>query len=273
MLKLSIITINYNNDLGLEKTIKSVVNQNFENFEYIVIDGGSSDNSKGFIEKYQSKITYWISEKDNGIYHAMNKGIKQAKGEYCLFLNSGDYLFSDKVISEVFTHKQNEAIIACDMIFDNDSEKLEVSQQIDSLSFLYMMRTSIWHPATFIKRDLFNKYGLYNESYKIAGDYDFFLKTTMVEFASYKHLPVALSVFDLKGISSNKKFELIAQTERVTVQKKYFHQILIDAAIEHNRLIESEDYKLFISLQKKSVFTLYKKLYILKQYFKSKLKI
>ena len=203
----------------------------------------------------------------------MNKGIIQAKGEYCLFLNSGDSLFSDNVISEAFTHKLNEAIIACDMIFDNDSGKLKVSQQVDYLSFLYMMRTSIWHPATFIKRELFDKYGLYNESYKIVADYDFFLKTTMVEFVSYKHLPVVLSVFDIKGISSDKKFQLITKTERMNVQKKYFHQIFIDAAAEHNRFIESQDYKLFISLQNKSVFTLYRKLYNLKQYFKSKLKL
>ncbi len=75
MLKLSIITINFNNAVGLQKTIESVVNQDFDNFEYIVIDGGSSDNSKSIIEKYQSKITYWVSEKDNGIYNAQNKGI------------------------------------------------------------------------------------------------------------------------------------------------------------------------------------------------------
>jgi glycosyltransferase involved in cell wall biosynthesis len=273
MYKLSIITINYNNAKGLKRTIESVVNQTYKNIEYIVIDGGSSDESVEVINEYKNKFAYCISEKDNGIYQAMNKGIKEAHGEYCLFLNSADYLFSDNVISEVFAHKPIESIIACDMIFDNESGVLEVSKQLDSLSFLYMMRTSIWHPATFIKRDLFNMYGLYNDSYKIAADYDFFLKTTMLESVSYKHLSVALSVFDIKGISSDKKYEMIAQTERMDIQKKYFHQFIIDAANEHNRLIESEEYKLFISLQKKSVFTLYKKLYVIKEFFKSKFKV
>ncbi|MDR2910496.1 MAG: glycosyltransferase [Bacteroidales bacterium] len=93
-MKLSIITINLNNVAGLQKTIESVVKQTFTDYEYIVIDGGSTDGSADIIKQHANKITYWVSEPDKGIYNAMNKGIRVAKGEYCLFLNSGDWLIN-----------------------------------------------------------------------------------------------------------------------------------------------------------------------------------
>ena len=102
MSKISIITINYNDLKGLQKTFNSVVNQSNKDFEYIVIDGGSSDGGKEFLEQNSDKLAYWISEKDSGVYNAMNKGIKAAKGEYLLFLNSGDFLVDDNVIEKVF---------------------------------------------------------------------------------------------------------------------------------------------------------------------------
>src|SRR6478735_1115877 len=98
-IQLSIITINYNNLQGLQKTIESVVSQSFKDFEYIIIDGGSTDGSKVLIEKYSESITYWVSEKDNGIYPAMNKGIQVANGEYLLFLNSGDWFYENTTLS------------------------------------------------------------------------------------------------------------------------------------------------------------------------------
>ena len=101
-MKLSIITINLNNASGLEKTIQSVINQTYKDFEFIVIDGASTDGSVEVIKKYSSGINYWVSESDTGIYNAMNKGIRKAQGEYCLFLNSADYLFSPNLISAVY---------------------------------------------------------------------------------------------------------------------------------------------------------------------------
>ena len=266
MLKLSIITINFNDAIGLQKTIESVVSQDFDNFEYIVIDGGSSDNSKSVIEKYQCKITYWVSEKDNGIYNAMNKGILKARGEYCLFLNSGDWLFNSEVLKNVFKLESLADLIACDMVFDSGSKSIKINHQPDNIGFLYMMRTSLWHPATFIKRILFEKHGLYNEQYQIASDYDFFLKNTMLERVSYKHISVALSVFNVRGISSSEKNQELIKQERTSIQKKYFNTLFIDAANEHNNLIETQDFKLFQSLQKKLIFTFYKKLYNVKQF-------
>ena len=102
MMKLSVITINYNNKEGLKKTIESVVSQIYQDFEYIVVDGGSTDGSIDIIREYDKHIDFWISEPDRGIYNAMNKGIKFSHGEFCLFLNSGDCLLSSTSISQVF---------------------------------------------------------------------------------------------------------------------------------------------------------------------------
>ena len=101
-MKLSIITINLNNDTGLNKTIESVINQTLKNFEFIIIDGGSTDRSVELIKEYAGQINYYVSEPDKGIYNAMNKGIRQAQGEYCFFLNSGDYFVNESVLEKVF---------------------------------------------------------------------------------------------------------------------------------------------------------------------------
>ena len=94
--KVSVITVNYNNLKGLERTISSVLSQSFSDFEYIIVDGGSTDGSKEYIESKQEYINQWVSEKDHGVYNAMNKAIRMAQGEYCIFMNSGDHFFSSQ---------------------------------------------------------------------------------------------------------------------------------------------------------------------------------
>lgn len=100
-MRLSIITINYNNSIGLRKTIESVVSQTDNTFEYIIVDGGSSDGSVDIIKQYADKVSQWVSERDGGIYNAMNKGVRMAHGEYIMFLNSGDILYDNNVIGHV----------------------------------------------------------------------------------------------------------------------------------------------------------------------------
>ena len=103
-MKLSIITINFNDAKGLEKTIQSVINQTYKDFEYIVVDGASTDGSVDVIKKYSNKLTHWVSEPDTGIYNAMNKGTRMASGEYCLYLNSGDFLADNDVLEKAFNY-------------------------------------------------------------------------------------------------------------------------------------------------------------------------
>ncbi len=250
MTLISIITINRNNADGLNQTIQSVVSQSYKNLEYIVIDGASTDDSVKIIEKFNSNIKYWVSEKDLGIYDAMNKGISKAKGDYLLFLNSGDYLYSEHCIQDVFSKQPNTELIACDMVFEKPNNKKVLQQQPDQLSFFYMMRTSLWHPATFIKRKLFNDFGLYNVNYKIASDYDFFLKVTMVKQVTYCHIPVTLSVYNTEGISSNAQYHQVHKDERMLIQQSYFSDPIIEATQEHTLLIKSYPFKLIAFIKR-----------------------
>lgn len=236
---LSIITINYNDAIGLEKTIKSVISQSFHDFEYIIIDGGSLDESKKVIEQYQTKLNYWVSEKDNGIYNAMNKGIIKAQGKYCLFLNSGDYLADKDVLLNVSSQLDNIDIVYGDMIIDRN-QKLEYAKSPNILLFEEMIRGTLWHPVTFIKKELFDKFGLYNESFKIISDYDFFVKNLYINNSTKKHISVFVSVFNTNGIGSSEKYQALQNQERKTSQLSYFHPDIIESAMRYSQLKRSK---------------------------------
>ena len=130
-MKLSIITINFNDREGLDKTIQSVINQAYKEFEYIVIDGASTDGSVDVIKKYADKLTHWVSEPDSGIYNAMNKGTQMASGEYCLYLNSGDFLAEDDVLERLFENDFNEDIVSCGLHLFSEKE-VSYEESIDS---------------------------------------------------------------------------------------------------------------------------------------------
>src|ERR1700761_3218970 len=124
-MRLSVITINYNNSAGLKRTIESIVSQDFADFEYIVIDGASTDGSAEVIKQYESQISYWVSEPDSGIYDAMNKGVRQAKGEYLLMINSGDLLVNNKVLDTVFKLNELKDIVYGNVLWNADGVKKE----------------------------------------------------------------------------------------------------------------------------------------------------
>jgi len=220
---LSVITINFNNALGLEKTITSVISQTFKDFEYIVIDGKSTDGSKDILEKYTNHITYWISEKDTGVYHAMNKGIEKATGTYLLFLNSGDYLYNSSVLKSVFEKKYTADILYGDMMIvdkTNIQKHMKMPRYVGARRLFF---DTVWHPVSFIKRELFLKYGKYDESYKIVSDYEFFVRVIVGENSSRKKIPFIISIFDTSGMSSDKSNVPLILEERGKIQKKYFH--------------------------------------------------
>lgn len=218
-MKLSIITINLNNITGLNKTIKSVISQTFSNFEYIVIDGGSGDNSLEVIKSNSDKIDYWISEPDNGIYHAMNKGIQQAHGEYCFFLNSGDYFVNETVLEKVFYNNFNEDVIFGNLLVFFKGNFVGISRGKEKLTFLDVYSSLIKHQASLIRRQLFDRFGLYNERLKIVADWEFFLKTIGLGEASYKYLDIDITCFDNNGISNNSA--PLTSKERETIIKTY----------------------------------------------------
>ncbi len=227
MPKLSIITINFNNAEGLEKTIQSVVGQCFEDYEYIVIDGKSSDASVDIIKSHQEKIAVWVSEKDHGIYHAMNKGIEFAKGEYCLFLNSGDYLVDASVLQKVFSKPLNEDILYGDLITIDQSGLTTKLASPDFIGIKRLLTDTLWHPVSFIKRKLFEEYGNYDENYKIVADYEFFVRVIIGKKASTKHLNVDVAFFSTNGISGAGSHRTLLIEERKSVQDIYFNPILL----------------------------------------------
>ena len=220
MSKVSIITINYNNAAGLEKTLASVVIQNFSDFEYIVIDGASTDGSTDVIKKYSEKINYWVSEPDSGIYNAMNKGIRQAKGEYLLFINSGDTLYNNEVLSTIFEDEVIQDLVYGDLHRTFPDGKEDIIQMPDHISVMHMIRSTLTHPTTFIKRALFEKHGLYREDLKIVSDWAFFLKIIVFSNTSQKHIPVVISTFDMDGISTRN--EGVVSNERYKVINESF---------------------------------------------------
>ena len=125
-MRLSIITVNYNNKDGLQKTIDSVISQTFKDFEWIVIDGGSTDGSRELIEKNKNYFSFWCSEHDKGVYNAMNKGIVHAKGEYLNFMNSGDCFVSNKVLEKIFSNDYTNDILYGNVVTFKNNKKMAI---------------------------------------------------------------------------------------------------------------------------------------------------
>jgi glycosyltransferase involved in cell wall biosynthesis len=209
-MKLSIVTINYNNCKGLENTIKSVLNQTFNDFEFLIIDGNSSDGSLQLIKEYSSYINYYISENDNGIYHAMNKGIRQAKGEYIHLLNSGDIYYSGNSLSNV-------NFIDIDFLSFATLKKADKDWVYLPMYNNNLNSYEVPHPGVIVKRDYYINNGLYNENFKIISDSLFLIKNMNINntFLSYD----ILTVTEPYGISA--RFSLKHELEKFHIIKQY----------------------------------------------------
>jgi len=237
MTKLSIITINYNNASGLRKTIESVLNQSSKDFEYIVIDGASTDASVDVIKEFEDKITYWISEPDNGIYNAMNKGIHIAKGEYCQFLNSGDYLAANDVTEKMLENMPKCSILYGNMLKLMPGGKILYNKENNVDSFFTFYRGTLNHSSAYIMRNLFEKYGYYDEKLKIVSDWKFYLTAIGIhnELVVYRNIDV--NFFDMNGIS-NTNSSLIKE-ERLQVLKEVLPQnILADYIVYKTSILQ-----------------------------------
>ena len=227
MPKLSIITINLNNSSGLKKTLESVLNQTYRDYEYILIDGDSVDGSKQLIENHKDKFAYWISESDKGIFNAMNKGVKQASGEYLLFLNSGDCFYNYMILNEIFKTNLSEDIVYGNVIWE---PALVHHQGIfpDTFTFEYFKKYSLPHQATLIKKEMFETVGLYDESYKVISDWLFFVLALYKYNCSYRHLNQIISICDSKGMSFEPANWPVIVTEKEHAMHRYFSAFLQD---------------------------------------------
>ena len=260
-MKLSIITINYNNAEGLRKTLASVASQTFRDFEHIIVDGGSTDGSVEIIREYadseairlsgykairqensnadnlaslphhlitSSPIT-WISEKDRGIYDAQNKGIRLAHGEYCYFLNAGDTFCADDVLERMFSpnslissspHHLPDILYGNEIIVDGNGQRVDIARGVANPSFVDLYNSCMKHQASFIRRELFEQYGMYDADMRICADFDWFFRVIAFhDDVTLQYKDVDIAYFENTGLSYHAP-ELCAK-ERQHILDRY----------------------------------------------------
>lgn len=262
-MKLSIITINYNNHEGLHKTIDSVISQTWQEFEWIIVDGGSTDGSRGLIEQTASLLEsrgwtatrfsgpgdpacsinnqslkehlslsanltsshriLWCSEPDKGIYNAMNKGIIRSQGDYCLFLNSGDWLYASNVLHSVFDLMEKEIDVFVGRVFCEGQGESRAYSKINSLFLLQYQPYP--HQASFIKRQLFIRYGFYDESFRIVSDWLFLIKAIVHGTATVDFSNLIIAGMQEGGLSTNQD---MLKAEGDVLRKSEFSKLLIE---------------------------------------------
>lgn len=257
-MKLSIITINYNDAKGLKKTLDSVVAQTYPNIEHIIVDGGSTDGSVDVIREYVDdqaigerleakgkeiskavtsastpytlhstppKRVLWISEPDKGIYNAMNKGIKMATGDYCQFLNSGDILIDancTQQMVEALDKANNSLDNPLSVIYGNMKKAMPDGTILhdscyggNEVTLNMFYRGCLNHSPAYIRRDLFDKYGLYDETLRICSDWKFYLQSIVLGGESVQYANIDMTLFDMTGISETNKDLLNEERNRL----------------------------------------------------------
>lgn len=223
----SIITVVLNNDKYLEQTILSVTSQSYDNVEYLIIDGGSSDRTLEIIDKYESVIDYWISEKDNGTSEAINKGISLAFGDIIGFINSDDWYEKDSIfeIASAFGLNKEAAIICGRLKMADGPKKGQVIMSVPSDLYKNM---TVETPATFFKKTVFKQYGVFDSQYKVGNDYELFLRFYMskVKFLTIKKV---IANMRFNGMSQKKwlqAFKDVRQAQIKLTGKKFMATML-----------------------------------------------
>jgi glycosyltransferase involved in cell wall biosynthesis len=205
-MKISIITVCFNSEKTIEKTINSIMQQKYKNIEYIVIDGNSTDNTKHIVSKYKKFINKFISEKDTGIYNAINKGIKHATGDLISILHSDDCYFNEDTLGDVVkTFSNNETIeclIGTTIIKRRDGKIIRKYSPVGFKPWMLYLGISPPHPSMFLKKEVYKKYGTYKEHFKIAGDFEFYLRILRKKEINYKIIDESYVVMQDGGIST-----------------------------------------------------------------------
>lgn len=233
-MNLSIVTINRNNAIGLEKTMCSVANQTFKEFEYIVIDGASTDGSVKVIKNMELEFAHlrWVSEPDSGIYNAMNKGIRMASGNYIQILNSGDCLAADDVTERMLATLEKEgnpSILYGNMVkcFPDGHQMVDKCFAGQEITMLGMYAGTLNHDPTYIRRDLFEKYGYYDEGLKIVSDWKWFLQAIILGGEMPHYVDLKVTLFDMTGVSETNK-DLDKEERKKVLEQLFPEAILAD---------------------------------------------
>ncbi|QKF68406.1 glycosyltransferase, family 2 [Arcobacter venerupis] len=213
--KVTIVTVTYNAQEYLEQTIKSIIEQDYPNIEYIIIDGASTDKTVDIIKKYEKYITYWISEPDTGIYDAMNKGINVATGEWINFMNAGDSFCENNTILNVIKSLKNDTdLISGDIYYIENDEKTYHKQQLIN----YPMQNMFCYHQTLFTKTSIMKQIKFSTEFRIAGDYDFVLKCYIKNY-KFQYLNFAIANFISGGLAESQN--IIARIEDIFIQSKY----------------------------------------------------
>lgn len=242
-MKISVITVCYNSEKTIRRTIESVLNQKYSNVDYVIIDGGSTDGTVNIIREYEKEIAYWCSEKDKGIYDAMNKGIIRSKGEIIAFMNSDDW-YNDNIFKKVASYFKSTNV---EMMYGDYnivwSDDLVEKVCLDNLNLDDIYYKNLFcHQALFMKRELFNRIGMYNLNYKFAADYEWILRSYLgkvkfgyfPEIICYFKFGGASAVYKKSGAIENKKIKLRLLPERL--REKYHSKIEQAYLSEYNNI-------------------------------------
>ena len=242
-MKFSIITVNYNNKEGLRKTIESVIHQTYRDFEFIIIDGGSTDGSADVLKEYDAQIDYWVSEPDGGIYQGMNKGIKKATGEYLNFMNSGDCFYASNILEKVSHYNSNaDFIVGKDYHYNSETHQGHASIQPPRTTMIHFFVATLDHQSSFIKRELFID-SLYDESHRLVSDWIFFTEKIVKEQKQVHFIPDIVCRREEGGLSEQQWDKNRKEIDQ------YLHQFLPYGVLE--------DYKTLAKLDKTSLYRLF----------------
>ena len=247
MTKISVITINRNNASGLSSTLESVARQTIRP-ELVVIDGASTDDSVEKVRSFGQLITSWVSEPDNGIYQAQNKGIRRCSGDYLLFLNSGDVFAATDVLQKTQTHLKADICYGDLLVSRNGTSTINVAPE--KLTVDHMLNNTVWHPSAFIRRELFSKVGFYDESFSLAGDYEFFVRCYLRADVTFAHVPSVVAVFDGHGSSHDPANTHTIAAERERAWRINARPELLAALRTYNRIERSRYFPLISWIEK-----------------------
>ncbi len=243
-MKFSIITVNYNNKEGLRKTIESVIHQSFRDFEYIIIDGGSTDGSADVLKEYDALVDYWVSEPDKGIYNAMNKGIAQAKGDYLNFMNSGDCFYETDILEKVSNYKYDaDFIVGRDYHYNEEKELGHASIQPSRITMIHFFVATLDHQSSFIRRELFDN-SPYDETHRLVSDWIFYVEKIVGEGKHVQFIPDIVCRREEGGLSEQQR-----ECNRKEINQ-WLHQYLPPGVYE--------DYATLSKLDKTNLFRLYR---------------
>lgn len=262
-MKLSVITINRNNALGLEKTLQSVATQTFKEFEYIVIDGASTDDSVKVIKAHESDFAClkWVSEHDTGIYNAMNKGLRMATGEYIQILNSGDVLAGDDVVERLLSalkEKNYPEILYGNMLKDFGDGKMVRDRCFagSNPTMIGFIHGTLNHDPAYIKRTLFDKFGYYREDLPITADWRWYVEAIPFGGVIPVYVDIDVTIFDMTGISETqlekRESERVEELKRILPVGVYKDYMMYSFPMEQFRRIKRHPaaYKLFYFIER-----------------------